>query len=79
MERTMNRRLRGNQIEPVEPEMAAGVLGGDEVPEVDGVERAAQDADALRGHARQYGTGEGGCQAQGERQCKVQSAGGVAR
>jgi len=54
--RTMNRRRRGNQIQPVQPEMAAGVLGGDEVPEVDRVERAAEDADACRGHGWQYGS-----------------------
>jgi hypothetical protein len=53
--------------------MAAGVLGGDEVPEVDRVERAAEDADACRGHARQYGMGEGGCQARGGR--RLRSAG----
>ena len=64
VERAMDRGGGWDEVEAVESEMAAGVLGGDEVPEMDRVERAAQDADARRGHARQYGMGGGECQAQ---------------
>ena len=40
-------RCRGNEEEGVETEEIAGVLGGNQVPQVDGIERAAKDADPL--------------------------------
>lgn len=41
----VDRECRGDQEQGIEVEEAESVLGGDEVPEVDGVERAAEDAD----------------------------------
>jgi len=74
VQRPMDGRGRGHQIQPLEAEVADGVHGGDEVPEVDRVERPAENTDALGRHGEKYGRRGRACQAWRGDEFKVQPA-----
>ena len=55
VERTVDRGGGRDKIEAVEVQVLEGVHGGDEVSEVDGVERSAENADTLGRHGESMG------------------------
>jgi hypothetical protein len=72
MMRPVDRRGRRDEYDAVQPQVVQGVLTGNEMAKMDGIERAAQDADAF--HAPQYGQRRGGCQGSAERRPAWQPA-----
>ena len=65
MMRPVDRRGRRDEYDAVQPQVVQGVLTWNEMAKMDGIERAAQNADAF--HRPQYGRRPGGCQGSAER------------